>query len=217
MIYYDMTKSTTGNEWKSMPGMHLGDGTEKSFSERPLYGVSIGEHDYKETESSMCWNAVKEQGMIGDIDEAGEMTLAGVLYGEGIFGNPHMIEGRCFSFYSVWGDEDRRRLWMPVDSYSGPSLNSVEPVPTFAERIRLSAFAKDLDELMTKAQGASCVSEVTKARHPSLKRKGLAFRSVDGKFSFRVLANDWLLEETETLRKAGQDGIVSRPGPNDCV
>lgn len=206
MIYYEVGESG-GDLWTTIPGVILGDGTENSFPERPLYGISIGEHDYEETESSMGWKVVREQGMIEDIRGFGEFTLAGVLYGEGISGNPHMIKGRRFSFYSMW--DDIPGVWKPVDNDSSRSIESAKQVPTFAQRIRLSAFAKDLDELMMKAQGASCVSEATKKRHPSLKRKGLVFRSIDGSFSFKVIANDWLLGETEKL--------VSRPDLNDCV
>lgn len=200
MVYYDMREKH--NNWITLPGVLMADGTDNSFCERPLYGISIGEHDYEETESSMGWEVVTKQGMIEDIGQYGNLTLAGVLFGEGISGNPHMIKGRRFSFYSMWNDE--RRIWMALDNYSGPSIKSVTQVPTFAQRIRLSAFAKDRDELMMKAQGASCVSEATKKTHPSLKRKGLLFRSLDGSFSFKVIANDWLLDETEKM--------VSRPG-----
>ena len=44
-------------------------------------------------------------------------------------------------------------------------------------------------------------------------------RYVDETLGFELTqpGGDWLLDETEKLRKAGQGKIVSRPGPGDSV
>lgn len=217
MIFYDIVIDSDGRD-SQLPGVILDDEAENGMCGRLGYGVSNGDHDHEETETSISWKAAREQGILDKfLGETSGMGLAGVLCGEGILGNPHMIKGRRFYTCAVCDDEFE--IWKTTDDHDEEwaDLSSLKLVPKFSTRMRLSAFAKDLDELMRKAQGASCVSNATRAKYPSLKRKGLAFRALDGSFSFKVIGNDWLLDETEKLRKAGQDRIVSRPGPDDCV
>ncbi|KAG6368571.1 hypothetical protein INS49_002784 [Diaporthe citri] len=215
MIFYEVTDSK--DLYSQLPGVIIEDEAENGVFPRESHGVSIGEHDYEETEASISWKAVKEQRIICDIRHAINIGLAGVLCGTSIAGNPLMVDGHRFYVYAMCDDF---KAWKTTDDHDDEwrgQLATLDRVPKFATRVRLSAFAKDLDELMTKAQGASCVSEDTRYEYPSLKRKGLAFRALDGSFSFKVIANDWLLDETEKLRKAGQDEMVSRPGPDDCI
>lgn len=217
MIFYDITLNDDGHQ-SQLPGVILSDEAENGMRCRLEYGVTNGGHDHQETEASISWKAARAQEIVDNFVEATDgIGLAGVLCGEGILGNPHMIKGRRFSTYAVC--DDKFETWKTTDDYDDQwhTLRSLEFVPKFSTRMRLSAFAKDLDELMRKAQGASCVSYATRAKYPSLKRMGLAFRAMDGSFSFKVIANDWLLDETEKLRKAGQDKIVSRPGPGESV
>lgn len=223
MMFYDIALDTdTDDRYSQLPGFILDDGTENGdgMRRRLKYGVSNGDHDHEETAASISWKAAREQGILDRfVNSTVGMGLAGVLCGEGILGNPHMIHGCRFYTYAVCNDEFK--TWKATDDHdrewSGGLLKSLEFVPKFATRVRLSAVAKDLNELMKRAQGASCVSDETRREYPPLKRKGLMFRALDGSFSFKVIANDWLLGETEKLRQAGQDKIVIRPGPGDCV
>lgn len=209
MIFYDVTSDEDDDFQSQLPGVILDDVAENGIRHRLPYGISIGKHDYKETETSISWKAVRDQEIknMVRVETGVNIGLAGVLCGESIAGNPLMISGHRFYVYATCDEEFE--CWEAIGGWNS--------VPIFADRVRLSAFAKDLNELMKKAQGASCVSDATRAKYPSLKRKGLAFRTLNGSFSFKVIANDWLLDETEKLRKAGQDKIVSRPGPGDCV
>lgn len=219
MIFYDV-KDDFEDFHPDLPGVILDDEAENGIRQRLTHGVSSGSHDYKETEASTSWKAVRQQGIIGNLVNKTEdnFGLAGVLCGPNISGNSLMIDSHRFYVYAVCGEEFE--TWETTDGHDddwGDLLDTLECVPKFSTRVRLSAFAEDLDELMKKAQGACCVSDATRKKYPSLKRKGLAFRALDGSFSFKAIANDWLLEETEKLRKAGRGKIVSRPGPNDCV
>lgn len=219
MIFYYLTEDSEDLQ-SQLPGVMMEDEVENGVHHRPRYGVSIRDHDYEETEASISWKAVRKQGITGEFlaDEECNVGLAGVLCGANIAGKPLMVNGHRFYVYAVCDDDFK--TWKTTDDHDDEwarHLATLEHVPKFATRVRLSAFAKDLDELMKKAQGASCVSYETRIEYPSLKRKGLAFRALDGSFSFKAIANDWLLDETEKLRKAGQDKMVSRPGPGDCV
>ncbi|KAK7718428.1 hypothetical protein SLS64_002383 [Diaporthe eres] len=215
MTFYDVTYSKRLHS--HLPGVILNDEAENGVRHRPTYGVSIRDHDYEETEASVSWKAVRAQGITDEFLDQTDRNfgIAGVLCGATIAGNPLMVNGHRYYVYAVCDDF---KTWKTADDHDNEWDGLLEPlkhVPRFATRVRLSAFAKDLEELMKKAQGASCVSRSTRNKYPSLKRKGLVFRALDGSFSFKVIADDWLLDETEKLRKAGK--VVSRPGPNDCV
>ncbi|KAL1851370.1 hypothetical protein Daus18300_012551 [Diaporthe australafricana] len=227
MVFYDVSEYCREEVcYDDLPGVTW-DGAlngrvilDNNMIPRKHFGISSGDHDYEETEASVSWKAMRDQDIVGNfVNAVGNVGLAGVLCGEGISDNPHMLEGRHFYTFSACDDDFR--AYKPLDEYwwcKYYSDSSVPRVPRFTQRVRLSAFAKDMDELMRKAQGETCESGRSgKKRDPYLKRKGLVFRALDGSFSFKVIANDWLLDETEKLREAGKDKIVCRPGPNDCV
>lgn len=218
MKFYDVTKHRNLEDMRlRLSGVIMTDETENGLRHRLTYGVSVAHLDYEETETSIGWKAVREQGTLDDVlGKTGGMGVAGVLCGEGISGNPYKIKGHGFYTYAVCDKEFE--TWDPADPHKlAGLLKSSERVPMFSARVRLLSFAKDFDELMKKAQGASCLSDETRKEYPSLRRKGLAFRTMDGSFDFKVIANDWLLDQTDKLRKAGEDRIVRRPGPNDLA
>lgn len=211
MIFYDVWEA---DEFHSqLPGLD---------ERENICGISSGAYDYQENKASISWKAARKQGIIDEFfGQSGGMAVVGVICGADILGNPHMIDGHRLYIYGLSFYDYGFKAWIPIDKVGNEwheSIEKLDRVPKFATGVRLSAFAKDLDELMMKAQGASCVSRETEDHYPSLKRKGFMFTALDGSwFSFKVIANDWLLDETEKLRKAGQDKIVSRPGPDDCA
>lgn len=165
MIFYDVTRDAKDLH-SQLPGILLNDKAENGVRHRIKYGVSIGDHDHQETEASISWKAVREQGILNKVlnkfKPKPNFGLAGVLCGANISGNPLMIKGHNFYVYAVC--DEKFKAWKTtdnqVDKWEG-LLKSLPHVTNFATRIRLSAFAKDLDELMMKAQGASCVSDAT--------------------------------------------------------
>ncbi|KAI3397176.1 hypothetical protein diail_11150 [Diaporthe ilicicola] len=225
MIVYDVEGTDFDEE---LPGVIVddtwptreGNGVHcRSFS-----GISSGNHDYAETKASTSWKVMREQGILADfMKRVGGVCLAGVLCGEDILDNPHNIEDRHFYAYAMadtefkaFGTLDDNEAYRHRAKWDS-TLELPEHVPKLARRVRLSAFAHDMDELMEKAQGGSFVSDLKRMSGPPLKRKGLVFRALDGSFSFKVIANNWLLDETEKLRGAGEGEIVRRPGPHDCT
>lgn len=207
-----------GPEYLELPGVLLDDNLAASrFRKRSGSGISINNHDYGETEDSRGWATVRRQGLIDELEYCippPQVVLAGVLYGEGILDNPHEITGSRFDVHSKFDACTMAELTIEETEEWREKLDETfQLVPRFARRIRLSAFAQNIDELMDKAEGGSCVF---KQDHPP-KRKGLVFKALDGSLNFKAVSNDWLLDETDKLREMGEDRIVQRPGPNDCV
>lgn len=203
-----------GPEYLRLPGMLLDD---RLFRKRSGSGISIGDHDYGEPEESTSWVAVTGQRIInelGDFLPGSQMVLAGVLCGVGLSGNPYKIVGRGLYVHSISDARCMKRFTMEeAHEWRTKLRQTFQLVPTFSRRIRLSAFAQSIEELMMKAEGGSFV--FNHERQPP-KRKGLVFRALDGSLSFKAMSNEWLLDETDKLRKMDED-TRRRPGPNDCV
>lgn len=212
VIVYQVNKRW---QYKALPGMLVDDNTGL-FRKRSKTGISIGNHDYEETENSSSWAALRSQGVIGALRECTYdqgIVLSGVLCGVGISGNPHGISGRQFYVHSVSEPPCTYRFSINGSESAQYRLKQTfELVPTFSRRIRLSAFAENIDELMMKAAGDSFV--FNHERRPP-KRKGLVFRALDGSLNFKAMSNTWLLDETEKLRNMDEDARC-RPGPNDA-
>lgn len=204
-----------GPEYMKLPGVLLDD---RHFRKRSGSGISIGDHDFGETEESRSWATVRRQRIIdamGGLLPGSQMVLAGVLCGIGISGNPHQLGGRRLYVYSVSDASRMEQFTMEeADEWRKKLRRTFQLVPAVSRRIRLSAFAQSIDELMMKAEGSSFVSNNHARQLP--KRKGLVFRALDGSLRFKAVSNEWLLDETEKLRDMGED-MRRRPGPNDCV
>ena len=146
-----------------------------------------------------------------------QVLLAGILLGQGISSDLHEHSDCHFYIYRVYGiDNNCSKHCLTIEEAEGfrKGLDKIfEPAPAFARRIKLSAFAQNIDELMMKAEGSSRVFE-HESQPPN--RKGLVFQALDGSISFKAISNGWLLEETDKLREMGEDAR-RRPGPNDCV
>jgi hypothetical protein len=117
--------------------------------------------------------------------------------------------------HSIFNPGDKlRRFTLDQTEHVRKGLGrTFELVPIFSRQMRLSEFVQDLGELMTKAAGDSCIFE---NGGPRPKRKGLVFRALDGSYGFKVISNDWLLYQTQKLRKTRRRAR-RRPGPFDAV
>jgi hypothetical protein len=203
-----------GPEYSELPGMLMDD---RLFRKRPGSGISMGNHDYRETEESRTWATVRRQRIIESLEYHVpnlQLVLVGILHGEEISGNPQEINGCRFSVHAIFDLKTMNSARGKQAEELRESLdNTFQLVPMFSRRIRLSAFAENIDDLMMKAEGSSCVFR-DELQPP--KRKGLVFDAVNGSLSFKAISNGWLLDETEKLREM-DEGTRRRPGPDDCV
>ncbi|POS79857.1 hypothetical protein DHEL01_v201759 [Diaporthe helianthi] len=210
-----------GFEYMKLPGTLLDDSTGL-FRKRSGLGISIGDHDYEETNESSSWAVVRGQGVIKALEglqPRTQVVLAGVLCGTDISGNHHDIKSPRFYVHSVHDPNDSYKVrQFSVDKgaqWRARLKGSFDLVPTISRRIKLSAFAQNIDELMMKAGGGSFVFDPKCKKHTRPKRKGLVFRALDGSLNFKAISTDWLLDESRKFR-ALSDDARRQPGP-DCV
>lgn len=209
-----------GFKYRELPGLLLDD-SNGLFRKRPAVGISIGAHDYEETKESSSWAVVRGQGVIDALAGLGifdQIVLAGVLCSTETLGNPGGIDGRLFYVHSMYDPRTPRRFDTEKAGQWQRNLNwSFKLVPTISRRMKLSAFAQNMDELMVKAGGDSFVTDrpgrKRKERQPR-KRKGLVFRALDRSLNFKAISSDWLLDEARKFRELGEDAR-RRPGPGD--
>lgn len=153
--------------------------------DRPSYGVCGRSKDYMKAGNSIFWKAAREQGIYEKLQRLKlNISIQGELCGSSILKNSMGFpEGKhAFYVFSIW-DIDKQAWWGAKRTLQFCDRNGLAHVPVL-HRIRLSAFAKDIDELLAKAEGKGVLGK---------KREGLIFRTMNNSFGFKVIANSWLL------------------------
>lgn len=162
-------------------------------------GVCSRNIDLKETEGNSFWKAAREQGIIDALRKISEYNgedyaIQGELIGEGIQGNPEKLKGQRFYLFDVFNITDGCYL-KPDERYE--ILNElkytygadIEAVPTVVDTLRLTNHFSTIDELLEFAEGPSL--------NPQTKREGLVFKSYDSDFTFKAIANSYLLKHKD--------------------
>ena len=184
IIVYKLDKDS---EWlRHLPALPAGCPATMEDSEGHRYGVCGRKEDYIDRDSNVFWEAAKTAGVLDKIHRFGVRNVAvhGELVGSSIEGNTmNYAEGRHeFVVFSVW-DIDARHYLHPRRTVNLCKELGVRHVPVHGY-VRMYNFAKNLSELLKKADGKSPLGGV---------REGFVFKSMDnGLESFKVISNDWL-------------------------
>jgi RNA ligase (TIGR02306 family) len=161
-------------------------------------GVCSRNIDLVETEGNSFWKVARDQGLVDALQgysEDMEMDLAiqGELIGEGIQGNPEKLKGQRFLLFDVY-DITNGRYLNPSERYDvldqlkrgGADL---EHVPIIDQDVRVAQAYDTIDELLEFAEGPSL--------NPQTKREGLVFKSWESDFTFKAIANSYLLKHKD--------------------
>ncbi|UYA57570.1 RNA ligase [Synechococcus phage S-CREM1] len=162
-------------------------------------GVCSRNIDLKETEGNSFWKAAREQGIIDAMleiskDKGEEYAIQGELIGEGIQGNPEKLKGQRFYLFDIYSITEGRYL-KPQERYSimdKMNLNygaDVEHVPFIDTVCGVTNEFSTIDDLLAFAEGPSL--------NPGTKREGLVFKSYDSDFTFKAIANSYLLKHKD--------------------
>lgn len=161
-------------------------------------GVCSRNIDLKETEGNSFWKAARDQNIVEALarvseDNGEEYALQFELIGEGIQGNPEKLKGqRCYLFdiYSI----TEGRYLKPQERYSildKMNMNGadIEHVPFVNTVCNVTDQFSTIDELLEFAEGPSL--------NPQTKREGLVFKSYGSDFTFKAIANSYLLKHKD--------------------
>ena len=162
-------------------------------------GVCSRNIDLKETEGNSFWKAAREQNIVDAMleiskDKGEEYAIQGELIGEGIQGNPEKLKGQRFYLFDIYSITEGRYL-KPYERYSIlDSMNNlygadVEHVPIVRNLSRVTEQFSTIDDLLEFAEGPSL--------NPQTKREGLVFKSYHSDFTFKAIANSYLLKHKD--------------------
>ncbi len=162
------------------------------------FGVCSRNVDLKETEGNSFWKAARDQNIIEPLRELCkekhcDYALQGELIGEGIQGNPEKIKGQRFYLFDIYSMTEKRYM-TPLERYAVLDQlkmlgADIEHVPIIINHFALTETYSTVDELLEFAEGASL--------NPQTKREGLVFKSFKSDFTFKAIANSYLLKHKD--------------------
>lgn len=162
-------------------------------------GVCSRNIDLKETEGNSFWKVAREQNIVEALahiseDKGEEYAIQGELIGEGIQGNPEKLKGQRFYLFDIFSITEGRYLlvnerYSIMDSMNNLYGADVEHVPIVDGHLRVAQAYDTIDELLEYAEGPSL--------NPQTKREGLVFKSWESDFTFKAIANSYLLKHKD--------------------
>jgi ATP-dependent RNA circularization protein (DNA/RNA ligase family) len=154
--------------------------------------------DLKETEGNSFWKAARVQNIIEPLlelskEKGEEYAIQGELIGEGIQGNPEKLKGQRFYLFDIYSITEGRYM-TPHERYAVLDQlrmlgADVEHVPIIDAHVFLTTEYKTIDDLLNFAEGPSL--------NPQTKREGIVFKSWDSDFTFKAIANSYLLKHKD--------------------
>ena len=162
-------------------------------------GVCSRNIDLKETEGNSFWKAARDQNIVEALahiseDKGEEYAIQGELIGEGIQGNPEKLKGQRFYLFDIFSITEGRYLranerYSILDSMNNLYGADIEHVPIIDGDLRVAQAYDTIDDLLQYAEGPSL--------NPQTKREGLVFKSWESDFTFKAIANSYLLKHKD--------------------
>jgi RNA ligase (TIGR02306 family) len=162
------------------------------------YGVCSRNIDLKETEGNSFWKVARDQNIIEPLRELCkekhcDYALQGELIGEGIQGNPEKLKGQRFYLFDIYSMSEKRYM-TPLERYAVLDQlkmlgADIEHVPIIEPCLDLTVKFSTVDDLLNFAEGQSL--------NPTNNREGLVFKSFKSDFTFKAIANSYLLKHKD--------------------
>ncbi|MBB5019950.1 RNA ligase (TIGR02306 family) [Chitinivorax tropicus] len=151
--------------------------------------------DWQLAESQACapWQVAKALRLTDALTTLGRnIALQGEIVGEGIQGNPEHLCGQRFYVFDVFDIDrgtylGREQRGMVLDALR-QSGAQIEMVPVIGI-MDLRRFRGCVESVLDFAEGPSM--------NPRVAREGVVFKRLDGRFSFKAVANSYLLKHQE--------------------
>lgn len=149
------------------------------------FGVCSRNLELLETDGNTFWKVARELDLENKLKEYGiNLSIQGELIGEGIQGNPYKIKGQTVRFFNLFDIDLQVYHSLSVFKETMKVLG-LETVPVLRTNFKLP---ETIDELLKMADGKSELN-------PNFDREGIVVRSLDRTISFKVISNNFLLNE----------------------
>ena len=162
------------------------DGSSATFYYKDgVFGVCSRNLELLETEGNTFWKVARELNLENKMKDFGvNISVQGELIGEGIQGNPYKIKGQTVRFFNLF-DIDLQEYHSFNMTKKSLEVMGLEMVPVVDEFFTLP---DTVDEILKYAEDKSKLN-------PDFDREGIVIRTLDRKVSFKVISNQFLLNE----------------------
>jgi RNA ligase (TIGR02306 family) len=171
------------------------DGTSATFYINDgEFGICSRNWELQETEGNSFWRVAREMKLEEIMRNWHDIkypwqnnhSIQGELIGEGIQGNPYKIKGQTIRFFNLYNiDRGVKEAFPSFKNYM--DLSDLPTVPIIDIMFELP---DTIDELLQHVDGKSLLNS-------QANREGSVFRSMDGKISFKVISNRFLLKSKD--------------------
>jgi hypothetical protein len=149
------------------------------------FGVCSRNLELLETEGNTFWRVARELDLENKLKRVTyNVSIQGELIGEGIQGNPYKIKGQTIRFFNGFNIDTQEYLDFKGFEHLIDMLE-LETVPILDENFTLP---ETIDELLKYADDKSKLNS-------DFNREGVVIRTLDRKKSFKVISNQFLINE----------------------
>ncbi len=151
------------------------------------FGVCYRNLEILESETNTLWKIAKKYNIEQMLSNYGQnIAIQGEIIGEGVQKNPEKIKGQDFYLFDIWCIS-RRQYLSPQDRYDihKKYFADLKHIPIIDTHRYLSTY-KSIEDILIAANGTSMNSSI---------REGIVFRSNKSGLTFKVISNQYLLEE----------------------
>jgi RNA ligase (TIGR02306 family) len=150
------------------------------------FGVCSRNLELKEDDTNSFWRVARQLKLEEKLKERGidNICIQGELIGEGVQKNPYKIKGQDVRFFSGFNIATQTKI--TFSSLETLILDmGLQTVPVLHRYLQLP---DTIEELIEGADGKSVLNK-------DANREGLVYRTMDRKYSFKVISNKFLLKD----------------------
>lgn len=151
------------------------------------FGVCSRNLEILESETNTLWQIARRYQIEELLRSYGNnIAIQGEIVGEGVQKNPEKLRGQDFYLFDIWCINERR-YFKPYErrDIHKNFLSDLKHVPVIETEGNLAGY-NSIDDILTAADGPSINNVV---------REGLVFRSNKSGLTFKVISNQYLLNE----------------------
>lgn len=154
-----------------------------------VFGVCSRNLDLIETEGNSFWQAANEKDLRNAMNAYGKnIAFQGELAGEGIQGNKLGLKGIHYFIFDIFDIDKQEYLGFEERSEIVSKFNLLH-APVLGEYVGIK-LNTTIEDILSGADGMSLIGNKSA-------REGLVYKSYDGKHSFKIVSNRWLLKNEE--------------------
>ena len=149
------------------------------------FGVCSRNLELLESEGNTFWRVARELDLENKLKQVNyNLCIQGELIGEGVQGNPYKIKGQTIKFFNAFDIDNQKYLDFKGFEHLIDMLE-LKSVPIIDEWFTLP---ETIEELLKYSDDKSKLN-------PEFDREGIVIRTLDRKISFKVISNQFLLNE----------------------